>query len=221
MATAIQHSFLRAGRFIHGVIFGKGNLLLTNSLISTAMGAAGDSIQQHYDLAMERMSSDTPKTAYSWTRTLHMSAAGFTTGLISHFWYIWLDRRLGTVKKFSIVTKKVLLDQIIFSPINLTVYFGTLGLCEWSSISRVKDELLEKGMEQIYVVEWFIWPPAQYFNFFVLPLRYRILFDNIISLGFDIYSPYVKYKTQLKSEKLLQQQQLGQQPNVVADETRD
>ena len=209
--TSAPQVFLRMGKYVNSVIFGKGNLLLTNSLISTAMGALGDAIQQHYDLATEekkksRMSpgdrsQDKPLPRYDWTRTGHMSAAGFTTGLVSHFWYILLDKKLGNVRRLGLVTKKVLLDQILFSPVNLAVYFSTVGICERSSIKRVKEEILEKGMEQIYVVEWVVWPPAQYFNFLCLPLRYRILFDNIISLGFDIYSPYVKYKTELKSEK--------------------
>lgn len=64
-----------------------------------------------------------------------------------------------------------------------------------------KAELSQKGFENIYIAEWLIWPPAQVINFALVPLRYRILFDNIISLGFDIYSPYVKYKTQFQDER--------------------
>jgi protein Mpv17 len=209
MAVAsVGNNFLRVGKFVNGVMFGKGNLLLTNSLISTGMGALGDFIQQHYDIATESAmckKSEGVKTKepvkYDWIRTGHMSAAGFTTGLVTHYWYILLDKKLGNVRRLGLVTKKVLLDQIFFSPVNLAVYFSTVGVCERSSIKRVFQEIKEKGMENIYVVEWMIWPPAQYFNFLVLPLRYRILFDNVISLGFDIYSPYVKYKTELKSEK--------------------
>ena len=82
----------------------------------------------------------------------------------------------------------------------IIVYFTTVGICEQSHWRHVKNELVEKGMENIYVAEWLIWPPMQLINFALLPLRYRILFDNVISLGFDIYSPYVKYKTELKCE---------------------
>ena len=49
-------------------------------------------------------------------------------------------------------------------------------------------------------VEWGIWPAAQWVNFYLLPMRYRILFDNVISFFFDIYSPYIKYKTELKEQ---------------------
>jgi len=187
----------RVGHFVHSRLFGRSNLLLTNSLISALMGTVGDAIQQQYDLLTDGKSSD---NGFKWQRSAHMTCAGFTTGLVSHYWYIYLDRFLGTKRTLYVITKKVLLDQIVFSPVNLLVYFSTLGVCERSGALRVKEELVEKGFEQIYVVEWIVWPPMQFFNFYVLPLRYRILFDNIVSLGFDIYSPYVKYKTKLKSE---------------------
>ena len=187
-------------------------MLVTNALISTGMGALGDAVQQHYDLICGRMSekrtADDPLPAaecFNWTRSLHMSAAGLTTGVVTHYWYILLDKRLGVLRTAKTITTKILLDQILFSPVNLAVYFSTIGLMERSSLTRVKDELIEKGMEQIYVAEWLIWPPAQFVNFYFLPLRYRILWDNLISLGFDIYSPYVKYRTELKKEKELRE----------------
>lgn len=31
-------------------------------------------------------------------------------------------------------------------------------------------------------------------NFFFLPLRYRVLYDNTISLGYDVYTSYVKHE---------------------------
>lgn len=169
------------------------------------MGAFGDYIQQEYDIIKDqskvKSSVQSNANGYQFKRGFDMSMAGLTTGLVSHYWYILLDHYLGNKKCLKTVTLKVLLDQILFSPFNLTVYFSTLGLCEMSSLKRVKNEIVEKGLENIYIIEWLIWPPAQYFNFYVLPLKYRILFDNIISLGFDIYSPYVKYKTELREEK--------------------
>lgn len=99
MAIALQGA-MRAGRFLNSVVFGRSNLLVTNALISTAMGALGDCIQQHYDLLvnssdknLDIKDSDDPKKnirelvaakpasdGYNWTRTLHMSACGLTTG---------------------------------------------------------------------------------------------------------------------------------------------
>ncbi|XP_054714034.1 mpv17-like protein 2 [Uloborus diversus] len=169
----------------------KKHLLLTNATFSMAMGIAGDLVQQHYEILTKGEDKWKP------VRTFHMSAAGLTTGVLSHYWYIIIDLFIPG-SSFRAVVKKVLYDQILFSPVNLTVYFGTVAVLE-GSLKQLKEELIEKGTK-IYTAEWIIWPPAQFINFYILPLRYRVFFDNFISFGFDIYSPYVKYKCKLKSE---------------------
>lgn len=211
MVDRITFGLAYVAKVINRKLFGK-NLLVTNCIISAGMGSLGDAIQQHYDIVTESIKKAQEPAKFNFKRNFHMTLAGLTTGLVSHHWYILLDNYLGSKRCLKLVTAKVLLDQILFSPVNLLVYFSTLGICERSSVSRVKDELVEKGLENIYIAEWVIWPPAQYINFYILPLKYRILFDNIVSLGFDIYSPYVKYNKELtrdqrfdKSEKALLQ----------------
>ncbi|KAH9409900.1 hypothetical protein TYRP_009646 [Tyrophagus putrescentiae] len=228
LMSALRSRGGRLTAFLHSVVFGSAHLLATNALISAAMGTVGDSIQQNYDILMRSLeeekeekkngekglkSDSTEGTSFSegqgskqsngfnLVRSAHMTAAGLTTGVVTHYWYILLDRCLGSRRTPLVLAKKILLDQVVFSPVNLFVYFSTLGICERSSWRHVKGELVEKGLENIYVVEWAIWPPMQLINFALLPLRYRILFDNVVSLGFDIYSPYVKYKTELSCEQ--------------------
>ena len=46
----------------------------------------------------------------------------------------------------------------------------------------------------LFTAEALIWPPAQYVNFLFLPTRFRVLYDNTVSLGFDCYYSYVKHK---------------------------
>lgn len=106
--------------------------------------------------------------------------------------YVLFDRWM-VGRSLRAVLLKVLYDQVVFSPISLTVYFGTVGLLEQSSCSELMSETWSKGCT-IYKVEWIIWPPAQFLNFYVLPLRYRVFFDNLISFGFDVYTPYIKYR---------------------------
>lgn len=168
----------------------KRHLLLTNATFSTAMGIAGDLVQQHYEILINE------EDKWHKVRTAHMAAAGLTTGVLSHYWYILVDIFIPG-SSVKCVIKKVLYDQILFSPVNLTVYFGTVAVLE-GSLKLLKEELLEKG-SKIYTAEWIVWPPAQFINFYLLPLRYRVFFDNFISFGFDVYSPYVKYK--VKSDK--------------------
>lgn len=192
-----------ATKFLNQVIFGRRNLLLTNALISAAMATVGDSVVQSYECLSKTSSTKGPEDGpkdeesakgYQLKRTMHMTTAGLTTGVTTHYWYLALERMLGSRRTASVLLRKIALDQILFSPVNLFVYFGTLGFCERSTWTTIWGELLEKGLKDIYLAEWVIWPPVQLINFALLPLRYRILFDNVVSLGFDIYSPYVKYE---------------------------
>ena len=53
---------------------------------------------------------------------------------------------------------------------------------------------------QLYLAEWFIWPPAQFINFYFLPTRFRVVYDNVISLGYDMYTSHVKNSKSTSSE---------------------
>ena len=106
------------------------------------MGTIGDSIQQNYDILRQTIDKKKATNAtegevngkeaikevdkFSFQRSFHMTAAGLTTGVATHQWYILLDRYLGTKRSPKILAMKILVDQIIFSPINL---FGMLNIC--------------------------------------------------------------------------------------------
>lgn len=159
--------------------------------ISVGLSGIGDMTQQHYMILKGE------KKTWDEVRTGHMSVTGFTVGVVCHKWYMFLDKKLPgrTVK---IVLKKVLVDQIFFSPVYITVFFLTSGLLDKSALKDIGKEIIEKG-KQLYVAEWVVWPPAQLINFFFLPTKYRIFYDSTISFGYDIYTSYVKHES---SEKL-------------------
>lgn len=90
----------------------------------------------------------------------------------------------------------MLLDQIICSPVTIGTLFVTLAILEESSAKEFLDELRCKSW-RLYLAEWVIWPPAQLFNFFCLPLKYRVLYDNCVSMCYDVYTSYVKNEVKI------------------------
>ena len=160
--------------------FTKKYLLYTNVGISISLSSLGDIIEQHHEKYRGELKKIDSK------RTYRMAISGSTVGVICHFWYQYLDRLLPG-RSIQIVIKKVIIDQIICSPICISVFFITIGLFESKSLEELRNDIKNKFI-RLYAAEWVVWPVAQIVNFYVLPTRYRVLYDNTISLGYDVYT---------------------------------
>lgn len=171
------------GRFLSKKVFSKKYLLYTNVGISITLSGVGDFLEQQYEMASKELER------WDMCRTRNMSVSGCTVGILCHYWYSYLDSKLPG-RTIATVAKKVLVDQIICSPVTITVFFVTLALLENSSARQFAEEVRRKAW-RLYAAEWVIWPPAQVINFYILPTKYRVLYDNTISLGYDVYTSHV------------------------------
>ncbi|KAG5872658.1 hypothetical protein JTB14_029699 [Gonioctena quinquepunctata] len=170
---------------IAGIAFSEKYLLLTNIGLSVSLSGLGDMIEQYYEIMTGELK------AYDQTRTAFMSTSGLTTGFVCHYWYRHLDKILPgfTIK---IVLRKIMVDQFVGSPLCISTFFLTMGVLEGTGKEVFIKEVKEKAWK-LYAAEWVIWPPAQFVNFYLLPNRFRVLFDNSISLGYDIFTSRVKH----------------------------
>lgn len=173
-------------------LFSKKNLFYTNVMLSISISTLGDIIEQSYEYHQGEVK------IYDSHRTAQMAFSGATAGILCHHWYIFLDKII-VGKSLDMVIKKLLLDQFICSPIIIMSFFATVAIFEDSPIENFTDEVSEKFWI-LYKAEWVVWPPAQIVNFYFLPTKYRVLYDNTISLGYDIYISHVKHQKIKKNE---------------------
>lgn len=160
-------------------------LLLTNVGLSVTLSGVGDVIEQNYEMMTKKID------CWDQIRTRNMSVSGFTIGIFCHAWYRYLDKFIPGYS-LRIVMKKVAVDQFIASPICISIFFFTLAALEKTTKDELASEIKNKAWK-LYAAEWMIWPPAQFINFYVLPYKYRVLFDNSVSLCYDIFTSHVKY----------------------------
>ncbi|KAK4291870.1 hypothetical protein Pmani_035320 [Petrolisthes manimaculis] len=177
-------------RLIH-TAFSK-HLFITNVTISFSLSGFGDLLQQRHNLVYRQ------QEAWDAARTRHMTCSGITVGALCHHWYNLLDRRLPG-HTIQVALKKLLVDQLLFSPVCLTVFFLSLGLFKGGDWQEFLTDLQHKGW-RLYAAEWLVWPPVQLFNFYFLPTKFRVLFDNAISLLFDVYTSHVCYDAKFAEE---------------------
>jgi len=144
---------------INSSLFHK-HLFWTNIGISVALSGAGDYfIQRHESGSNNRhidyKSSTCQKslTAVRWNpkRSCHMAISfGLTSGFLCHFWYKFLDTKIqgNTIKA---VTKKIIWDQILFSPILIVACLFVAGMMDSSSPKDIKNDIRDKG-RKIYTL---------------------------------------------------------------------
>jgi len=124
---------------------------------------------------------------------------GLLFGPLYHAWYIYLDRTLPG-RTVRVVLTKLAADQIVMIPVSIVLFFVSLGLLEGQSFHEMQHDIRHKG-PSLFAVEWTFGPATQLFNFFVLPTRFRVLYDSIVCLLFDVYYSYIKYRKELRGDE--------------------
>nr|XP_044997509.1 mpv17-like protein 2 isoform X2 [Jaculus jaculus] len=165
---------LGGGRWLRGVwvsvrpLFRGRALLFTNTLGCGVLMAAGDGARQAWEIRAR------PGQKFNPRRSASMFAVGCSMGPFLHFWYLWLDRFLPAsgVRDLPNVLKKVLVDQLVASPILGGWYFLGLGCLEGQTLDESCQELRDK-----------------FWEFY----KFRVTYINGLTLGWDTYLSYLKY----------------------------
>jgi len=125
---------------------------------------------------------------------------GLLFGPLYHVWYIYLDRVLPG-RTFQVVMKKLAADQLFMTPLSIVLFFVSLGMLEGQKCDQMQHDIQHKG-PPLLAAEWTFGPATQLFNFFVLPTRFRVVYDSVVCLCFDVYYSYVKYRKELHDSEL-------------------
>lgn len=167
-------SFLGAGLRLYNAALQR-HPLATQIVSTGALWGLGDAIAQRVEKV----------PAYDLRRGLLTAAYGAAAvGPFGHAWYIGLDRMAkawfvpGSAK---FITFKVIADTAIFGPLHVLGYFTHMTLGEGGTWAEAKEKI-SKDFLPTFGAEVVIWPPLQTLNFKVVPVRYHLLFVNMVTI---------------------------------------
>jgi hypothetical protein len=128
----------------------------------------------------------TVKFSYDVARSLRMSAFGLTViGPLGHFFYRLIDKKFPG-KSVRTVLTKVVLDQTVFSPIYIPLFFAFEGWLEGLSRQEIIHNVKTRSIPT-YIADCIVWPPAQTLNFWLVPPSQRVLYVSLVSIGWNVY----------------------------------
>jgi len=164
--------------------------LATNIATSGGLLMLGDVIQQHIELHKGLHT----KGCYDWSRSGKMLLMGLFHGGPRHYFYVYLERFIPG-RTISCAVKKVLCDQTIISPFVDSTFLYGVSIMESQTPAQAWMSLKEKFL-QVYLCDWLLWPPFQMLNFTLVPLKFRVLFVNLMNLAWNTILSYFQHQYQ-------------------------
>lgn len=154
------------------------------------------------DLLAQQAVERKGRLGHDWHRTLRLAIWGLCiTGPFNCIWYQFLERYINSYDIITTSFARMALDQFIIAPIFLALFFAYNVFLEENSnaglqpakslFSRGWKQQLRTKMRQNYwdvlKSNWKVWPLVQCLNFSIVPLQYRLIFVNIVALGWNAY----------------------------------
>lgn len=167
--------------------------------------------------------------SHDWERSSHVAITGLTlSGPISHLWYNILERMVTIRHRYLGVAVRMALDAALFSPVAVACYFTWRSALEGKDLNGILAKLEAKWSKAL-MASLSYWPAANLISFSFVPVQYRVLYNNVLSLFFNGYLSHINGRrmeeitseridnpqlfvpplSQQKQQKSQQQQQAG------------
>ena len=146
-----------------------------------------------------------------------MVFGGLVAGPLLSRWYGVLNRKVVLANSFAGLCARVALDQLVFTPVFISVFFTGMGLMEGKNLGELREKLAET-FQGTLVANWKLWIPFQFVNFYVTPpvssrwavslgaccdnpfsfQAYRLLAVNMTATGWNTFLAYTNERANRK-----------------------
>lgn len=175
-------------RRLHGIYDGwlRSSPVLTKSVTSAVLFGVADRIAQRVEKLKQRDQDGDRQDDAGLERTARMMLwGGVLFAPIAHTWINFVERKVGSAGT-AVVAKKILLDMFVFAPNSNMLFFTTTKLMEGHSLGDAFDFAVQK-IPKTMAANYMVWPLANVVTYGIVPLRYRILFINCVSMGWSTF----------------------------------
>ncbi|PQE28922.1 mpv17 pmp22 family protein [Rutstroemia sp. NJR-2017a BBW] len=138
------------------------------------------------DLSAQSINGDD----YDWKRTVRALFISMGSSIPSYKWFMFLSNNFNYSSKIASLATKVTINQITFTPIFNTYFFGMQSLLSGDSLAdaweRVKRTVPISMMNSIK-----LWPAVTAISFAWIEPQYRSIFAGVIAIGWQTYLSFL------------------------------
>ncbi|KAK1598346.1 Mpv17/PMP22 family protein [Colletotrichum navitas] len=158
--------------------------LLTQSITTGVLFATGD-------ITAQQLVDKRGLEKHDLSRTARMALyGGAIFGPIATNWFKFLQNNVVLKNKNAEILARVVVDQGVFAPVMIGVFLSSMATLEGGSV----QEKLDKNYKTALASNYMLWPFVQMVNFKLIPLQHRLLFVNVISIGWNSYLSFLNSK---------------------------
>jgi len=106
-------------------------------------------------------------------------------------WYRVLELHVRLSTPVRSLLARVALDQALFAPLFLATFFTMQSLMTGRSLVQTKQHLASTYFKAL-ANNYKLWPAVQLANFYLVPLRHRLMVVNTVALGWNTYLSVVQ-----------------------------
>ncbi|KAI3394632.1 hypothetical protein diail_2496 [Diaporthe ilicicola] len=155
--------------------------LLTQVVTTAVLFGTGDVVAQQ---AVEKKGLQKHDLARTGRMVLY---GGSVFGPAATTWYKFLANNVNLKSANTTMLARVALDQCVFAPVFIGVFLSSMAAMEGNPVG----EKLDKNYSTALTSNYMLWPAVQAVNFKFVPLEHRVLFVNVISIGWNCYLSYL------------------------------
>jgi len=154
--------------------------ILTKTISSGFIVAIGDIIAQSlFEGALQDGKGfDLLRMARMWV------IGAFVVAPCLHYWYRFLNRIIPDPSTIGAI-KRVLLDQGLFAPTFICVFFGAMFTLE-GRLNELPDHLRRTWWPALQA-NWKLWIPAMLITFRFIPHHFQVIWVNTVALIWNTY----------------------------------
>mmetsp|Transcript_26203 Transcript_26203/g.38819 ORF Transcript_26203/g.38819 Transcript_26203/m.38819 type:complete len:231 (-) Transcript_26203:312-1004(-) len=193
MALSIALRTVKIPSLIHAYF--QKRPILANSCSGFGTFAVGDILSQMVAQSSEGNNSATIDVM----RAVRTGTVGvLMNGFMLHFWYRSLDRIFGSaMKNVKMVVFKCFVDQLVYAPFSIGVFFTYASINRGGSIGDIYDTMTKKSNEsflETWAADCMIWPWVNFLNFRFVPIYMRPTFIGMAQVMWQTYLSTVGHK---------------------------